>query len=48
MPEAFLFLVGLADDAVVITWLAGSVLSETERFIEWEQDRDRILIGKAH
>ncbi|GAB7048531.1 YkvA family protein [Catenuloplanes indicus] len=48
VPEAMLLLVGLADDAVVITWLAGSVLSETQRFIEWEKDRDRILIGKAH
>lgn len=48
VPEAMLLLVGLADDAVIITWLAGSVLSETQRFIEWEKDRDRILIGKAH
>ncbi|MFI5843441.1 YkvA family protein [Catenuloplanes sp. NPDC051500] len=48
VPEAFLLLVGLVDDAVMITWLAGSVLSETDRFIEWEKDRDRILIGKPH
>lgn len=48
VPEGMLLLIGLADDAVVITWLAGSVLSETQRFIEWEKDRDRILIGKAH
>ena len=48
VPEAMLVLLGLADDAIVITWLAGSVLSETQRYIEWEKDKDRILIGKAH
>jgi len=31
IPEAFFLLVGLADDAVMIAWLAGSVLSETQR-----------------
>ncbi|WP_203836235.1 MULTISPECIES: YkvA family protein [Winogradskya] len=45
VPEAFLFVVGLADDAVMITWLAGSVLSETERFLEWEKHRDAVLPG---
>jgi uncharacterized membrane protein YkvA (DUF1232 family) len=39
IPEAFLFLVGLIDDAVVLVWLAGAVLSETERFLEWEASR---------
>ncbi|GLW31433.1 YkvA family protein [Actinoplanes regularis] len=37
VPEAFLFVFGLIDDAVAVTWLAGSVLSETERFLEWER-----------
>ena len=44
VPEAFLFLVGLADDAVMIAWLAGTVLSETERFLEWEKQRDRVVV----
>jgi len=44
IPEAFLLVVGLADDAVMITWLAGTVLAETERFLEWERDRDRIVV----
>ena len=39
VPEAFLFVVGLADDALMVTWLAGTVLSETERFLEWEKQR---------
>jgi uncharacterized membrane protein YkvA (DUF1232 family) len=44
IPEAFLLIVGLADDAVMITWLAGSVLAETERFLEWEKQRDRVVV----
>jgi uncharacterized membrane protein YkvA (DUF1232 family) len=44
VPEAFLLVLGLADDAVMIAWLAGSVLSETERFLEWEKDRDRVVV----
>lgn len=44
VPEAFLFIVGLADDAVMIAWLAGTVLSETERFLEWERQRDRVVV----
>jgi uncharacterized membrane protein YkvA (DUF1232 family) len=39
VPEAFLFVIGLADDAFVATWLAGSVLAETERFLAWERER---------
>jgi uncharacterized membrane protein YkvA (DUF1232 family) len=44
IPEAFLLIVGLADDAVMITWLAGTVLAETERFLEWERERDRVVV----
>lgn len=44
VPEAFLLVVGLVDDAVMITWLAGAVLSETERFLEWERERDRVVV----
>ena len=44
IPEAFLLVVGLADDAVMVTWLAGTVLAETERFLEWEKQRDRVVV----
>ncbi|MEV4344426.1 YkvA family protein [Actinoplanes sp. NPDC049596] len=44
VPEAFLLVLGLADDAVMIAWLAGAVLAETERFLEWERQRDRIVV----
>jgi uncharacterized membrane protein YkvA (DUF1232 family) len=37
MPVFLLGPVGLIDDAVVVTWLAGAVLSETGRFLEWER-----------
>jgi len=44
IPEAIFLVFGLADDAVVIVWLAGTVLSETERFLEWEKQRDRVVV----
>jgi uncharacterized membrane protein YkvA (DUF1232 family) len=47
LPEAGLFIFGLADDAVMITWLAGSVLSETERFLDWEKQRAAVLPGSV-
>ena len=42
IPELLLGPVGLIDDAVVLTWLAGAVLSETGRFLEWERSRAAI------
>ncbi|MEU4215549.1 YkvA family protein [Actinoplanes sp. NPDC026623] len=47
VPEMFLFVFGLADDAVMITWLAGAVLAETARFLEWEKQRDAVLPGSV-
>jgi uncharacterized membrane protein YkvA (DUF1232 family) len=45
VPEAMLLIVGLADDAVMVTWLAGALLAETERFLEWERERNRVVVG---
>jgi uncharacterized membrane protein YkvA (DUF1232 family) len=39
VPEMLLGPIGLIDDAVVVAWLAGAVLSETGRFLRWEQLR---------
>jgi uncharacterized membrane protein YkvA (DUF1232 family) len=39
VPEIALGPIGLLDDAVVATWIAGAVLSETERFLAWEHVR---------
>jgi uncharacterized membrane protein YkvA (DUF1232 family) len=44
IPEAIFLVFGLADDAVVVVWLAGTVLAETERFLEWEKQRDRVVV----
>jgi uncharacterized membrane protein YkvA (DUF1232 family) len=45
IPEAALLVFGLVDDALMITWLAGSVLDETGRFLEWEAGRRAIIPG---
>jgi uncharacterized membrane protein YkvA (DUF1232 family) len=47
VPEAFLFVFGLIDDVVVAGWLAGAVLAETERFLEWERRRSTVIPGKV-
>ncbi len=45
VPEAVLLVFGLVDDVVVVTWLAGAVLAETERFLRWESRRRAVLPG---
>lgn len=47
VPELFLTVFGLVDDAVMVTWLAGSVLAETERFLEWESRRASTIPGSV-
>lgn len=39
VPEVFLGLLGLTDDAVVALWVGGTVLAETDRYLAWERDR---------
>lgn len=43
VPEAFLALLGLTDDAVVALWLGGTFLSETERFLDWERRQPTVV-----
>ncbi|MEO3742137.1 YkvA family protein [Plantactinospora sp. B5E13] len=45
MPELMMLLFGLADDALLVTWLAGAVLAETERFLVWEARRESVVPG---
>jgi hypothetical protein len=45
VPEAFLLVLGLADDVLMATWVAGAILSETERFLAWEARRDPVIPG---
>ncbi len=47
VPEGLLLLLGLADDAVVVAWLAGALLDETERFIAWEKARQNVINGQV-
>lgn len=47
VPEALLGVLGLADDALVSAWLAGAVLSEVDRFLDWEKARDRVVHGSV-
>ena len=44
IPEGIFLVFGLADDAVMVAWLAGTVLAETERFLEWEGQRARTVV----
>jgi uncharacterized membrane protein YkvA (DUF1232 family) len=45
VPELFLPFVGLGDDALVISWIAASLINETESFLGWEQERSRTVRG---
>lgn len=48
IPDWFVvfFGIGLVDDAAVAVWLAGAVLSETERFLLWEAERAKVIPGR--
>lgn len=39
MPEGVLGILGVADDAMVLGWLATQLVEETEAFLEWERAR---------
>lgn len=45
VPEMFLSILGLGDDALVVAWIAASLVNETESFLGWERDRDRTVPG---
>ncbi len=37
VPEGLLTVIGLADDAMVVAWLAGALINDTEEFLAWER-----------
>lgn len=43
VPEVFLGLLGLGDDGVVALWLGGTLLAETDRYLEWERARPDVI-----
>jgi uncharacterized membrane protein YkvA (DUF1232 family) len=45
VPEAFLLILGLVDDAAVAAFFAGALLDETERFLAWEESRRTVVEG---
>jgi uncharacterized membrane protein YkvA (DUF1232 family) len=47
VPELFLTVLGLVDDAAVAIWFAGALMDETERFLEWERRRATVIPGRA-
>ncbi|MGI8949498.1 MAG: YkvA family protein [Ornithinimicrobium sp.] len=42
MPEALLAFAGMADDALVIAWLAVTLVRVTDDFLDWEANRDAV------
>lgn len=46
VPELALTLFGLGDDAVVAMLLAGTFLTETERFLAWERQPPKVVEGQ--
>ena len=45
VPVVFVPLIGLGGDALVISWIAASLINATESFLRWERDRDLIVRG---
>jgi uncharacterized membrane protein YkvA (DUF1232 family) len=41
MPEALFTVFGLADDAIVVTWLVAALVNDTEDFLTWERSGAR-------
>lgn len=41
LPEVVLGPLGLADDALVISWIAATLLGETDAYLRWERARAR-------
>lgn len=46
LPEALVGVIGLADDAVVLAWLAKTVAHDTDLFLEWEKRRRDTITGE--
>ena len=45
VPVVFLPLIGLGGDALIMSWIAASLIHETESFLRWESDRDHAVRG---
>ena len=47
LPELLLPVIGLGDDALVLAWLVGAILAETEAFIAWERSRVQVVASRV-
>jgi uncharacterized membrane protein YkvA (DUF1232 family) len=45
VPVVLVPLLGLSGDALVISWIAASLINATESFLRWEGDRSLIVRG---
>ena len=45
VPVVILPPIGLGGDALLISWIAASLINETESFLRWERDRDHVVRG---
>ncbi|MBC3192928.1 DUF1232 domain-containing protein [Pseudonocardia sp. C8] len=48
VPEVFLTVLGLTDDAVVAMWLGGSLLVEADRYLGWRRETPMVVDGGVH
>ncbi len=46
VPEMFLTVLGLGDDAIVAMWLGGSLLVEADRYLGWRRMQPTIVDGE--
>lgn len=46
LPEALVGVVGLADDAIVLAWLAKELAHDTDSFLAWERRRGDTIKGE--
>ena len=51
VAEVLLPLLGLADDGLVLAWIAGALLAETETFLAWEAEtrlaKSKVVVGQV-
>lgn len=47
VPELPLALLGLGDDALVVSWIAVTLVNETEQFLAWERSRTATVSGSV-
>lgn len=47
VPEALFTVFGLADDAMLVAWLASALVNDTEAFLSWERGLSHGPQGRA-